>query len=206
MNKGWYGVLVGVLSLSLTGCVTVKKVVRERVDQDVSGNQGFLQGKGVAPAKTGQTTREYVDIRVEIPTWGEVKKELPKPMARKSKRTTPGRDREVSGNQGFISSGRGFEQQLPPVYKPKPVASRPTEPAVYEEAETADKVTVAPRTHKVREGDSLSKIAKDVYGKSSKWTVIYEANSDKIKDPNRIKTGIVLTIPELEEAESDYLK
>jgi len=36
--------LAVVASISLTGCVTVKKVVRERVDQDVAGNQGYLTG------------------------------------------------------------------------------------------------------------------------------------------------------------------
>lgn len=45
-------------------------------------------------------------------------------------------------------------------------------------------------------GDSLSKIAQRHYGAASKWRVIYEANRDKIKDPDLIHPGQVLTMPE----------
>jgi len=34
------------LMLLISGCVTVKPVTYERVDQEVSGNQGFLMGDG----------------------------------------------------------------------------------------------------------------------------------------------------------------
>jgi nucleoid-associated protein YgaU len=47
----------------------------------------------------------------------------------------------------------------------------------------------------VREGDSLSKIAKRELGDASKWKEIYEANRDKIKDPDLIHPGQVLTLP-----------
>jgi nucleoid-associated protein YgaU len=44
-------------------------------------------------------------------------------------------------------------------------------------------------------GDSLSKIAKREYGDAGKWHAIYEANRDKIKDPDLIHPGQVLNIP-----------
>ena len=34
----------------------------------------------------------------------------------------------------------------------------------------------APRTYTVVKGDSLSKIAKSIYGKVDKWRMIYDAN------------------------------
>jgi nucleoid-associated protein YgaU len=46
------------------------------------------------------------------------------------------------------------------------------------------------------QGDSLSKIAKRVYGKGSLWRKIFEANKDQIKDPDLIFPGQVLRIPE----------
>jgi nucleoid-associated protein YgaU len=52
------------------------------------------------------------------------------------------------------------------------------------------------RTYTVVAGDSLSKIAKKVYGKSSKWKVIFEANRDIVKDPDLIHPGQVLKIPD----------
>jgi nucleoid-associated protein YgaU len=51
------------------------------------------------------------------------------------------------------------------------------------------------RTYVVESGDSLSKIAKEVYGDASRWPDIYEANRDKIDDPNLIYPGQELRIP-----------
>ena len=51
------------------------------------------------------------------------------------------------------------------------------------------------RTYTVVSGDSLSKIAKREYGDANKWHAIFEANRDKIKDPDLIHPGQVLTIP-----------
>ena len=48
----------------------------------------------------------------------------------------------------------------------------------------------------VKSGDSLSKIAKDVYDDGKKYMKIYEANKATIGDnPNMIKPGQKLTIP-----------
>ncbi len=49
------------------------------------------------------------------------------------------------------------------------------------------------QTHKVKRGETLSKIAKKYYGDSDKHTLITEAN--KIKNPDRIRVGQVLVIP-----------
>jgi nucleoid-associated protein YgaU len=51
------------------------------------------------------------------------------------------------------------------------------------------------RTYTVASGDSLSKIAKREYGDADKWRAIFDANRDKIKDPDRIYPGQVLTLP-----------
>ena len=53
------------------------------------------------------------------------------------------------------------------------------------------------QTYTVVKGDSLSKIAKRVYGKGSLWRKIYEANQDQIKDPDLIFPGQLLRIPEI---------
>ena len=50
-------------------------------------------------------------------------------------------------------------------------------------------------TYSVQKGDTLWGIAKKFYGNGSKYTKIYEANKDKIKNPNLIYVGQVLTIP-----------
>jgi nucleoid-associated protein YgaU len=52
-----------------------------------------------------------------------------------------------------------------------------------------------PRTITVQAGDSLSKIAKRELGDANKWHAIYEANKDRIKNPDLIHPGDVLTLP-----------
>jgi nucleoid-associated protein YgaU len=51
------------------------------------------------------------------------------------------------------------------------------------------------RYYVVKSGDSLSKIAEAVYGDADRWTDIFDANKDRIKDPNRIAAGQKLRIP-----------
>ena len=51
-------------------------------------------------------------------------------------------------------------------------------------------------TYEVKSGDSLSKIAKDVYDNGGLYNTIYEANKATIGDnPNLIKPGQKLLIP-----------
>jgi len=44
-------------------------------------------------------------------------------------------------------------------------------------------------------GDSLSKISKKVYGDANKYQAIFEANKDQLADPDKIKAGQTLRIP-----------
>lgn len=53
----------------------------------------------------------------------------------------------------------------------------------------------ANQTYTVVSGDSLSKIAKHLYGDAKKWRKIFDANKDKIKNPDLIYPGQVFTIP-----------
>jgi nucleoid-associated protein YgaU len=47
----------------------------------------------------------------------------------------------------------------------------------------------------VKSGDSLSKIAKLAYDDAKKYMKIFEANKDQLKDPDLIKPGQKLKIP-----------
>jgi nucleoid-associated protein YgaU len=53
----------------------------------------------------------------------------------------------------------------------------------------------AGQTYTVQSGDTLSKIAKQFYGDANQYMKIFQANSDKLKDPDKIQVGQVLTIP-----------
>jgi nucleoid-associated protein YgaU len=52
------------------------------------------------------------------------------------------------------------------------------------------------KTYTVKSGDSLSRIAKAEYGDASQWKRIYEANRDKIQNPDLIHPGQEFTIPD----------
>lgn len=56
---------------------------------------------------------------------------------------------------------------------------------------------VGEQTYTIEKGDTLSKIAKDHYGKASAWHQIFEANRDTIEDPDRIFPGQVIKLPSL---------
>ncbi|MBV8552574.1 MAG: LysM peptidoglycan-binding domain-containing protein [Acidobacteriaceae bacterium] len=51
------------------------------------------------------------------------------------------------------------------------------------------------RTYTVKPGDTLSKIAEQFYGKATDYNRIFEANRDKLSDPNKIQVGQELVIP-----------
>jgi nucleoid-associated protein YgaU len=83
----------------------------------------------------------------------------------------------------FSDVQSGSSSSAPPPAVPSPPAAGTGAPSA--------------RTHTVVSGDSLSKIAKREYGDAQKWHAIYEANRDKIKNPDLIHPGQVLTIPPL---------
>ena len=59
----------------------------------------------------------------------------------------------------------------------------------------APKDQAVTRTYTVVGGDSLSKIAKKIYGNAGRWKEIWEANKDQIKNPDLIHPGQILKIP-----------
>ncbi len=77
----------------------------------------------------------------------------------------------------------------PPVLKPKPT------PVTAKPVQRIQTPAPTPGTYKVLPGDTLTRIAKAVYGDSSKWKEIYGANMDKMKSENDLKAGQTITLP-----------
>ena len=50
-------------------------------------------------------------------------------------------------------------------------------------------------TYRVREGDTLSKIAKNRLGNARRWPEILRLNKGKIRDPDKLKVDMVITLP-----------
>jgi nucleoid-associated protein YgaU len=77
-------------------------------------------------------------------------------------------------------------ETAPPVHKAKAKTSA---------GETVSKSKRGSHTYTVKAGDTLSGIAKRVYGDANQWKKIADANKDKIHNKNRITVGMVLAIP-----------
>ena len=78
-----------------------------------------------------------------------------------------------------------FASSKPKIAPPQPARQTTSSPAPKNEN----------KTYTVVSGDCLWNIAKKFYGNGSQYTKIYNANTDKIKNPNLIYPGQVLTIP-----------
>jgi nucleoid-associated protein YgaU len=56
-------------------------------------------------------------------------------------------------------------------------------------------VEEGPKKLVIQPGNSLWKLSREVYGKGRMYTIIYEANRDQLKNPNKIFPGQILTAP-----------
>lgn len=59
---------------------------------------------------------------------------------------------------------------------------------------------------RVKAGSRLAQIARRWYGHQEYWVYIYEANADKISQPNLIHPGLTVMIPDLEKVHSGLTK
>lgn len=75
----------------------------------------------------------------------------------------------------------------------KPAAAR--KPTIKEEKKRETSSKPKTKSYAVKKGDCLWNIAKKYYGNGAQYTKIYNANKGKIKNPNLIYPGQVLTIP-----------
>lgn len=63
-------------------------------------------------------------------------------------------------------------------------------------AATPVEAVVASRVFVVRRGDTLRRVAAQAYGDESLWRLIYDANRDRINDPENLLIGTRLRIPD----------
>jgi nucleoid-associated protein YgaU len=77
--------------------------------------------------------------------------------------------------------------------KVKPGAAAPQKPAASAGAGTAAAATT---TYTVQAGDTLSAIAKKFLGNANDYMEIFNLNRDQLSDPDKIKPGQVLKIPQ----------
>jgi nucleoid-associated protein YgaU len=62
-------------------------------------------------------------------------------------------------------------------------------------AAQAQPVGTSGKTYTVKAGDTLSKIAKEHLGDANAYMKIFNANTDQLSDPDKVKPGQVLKLP-----------
>ena len=84
-----------------------------------------------------------------------------------------------------------------PAPEPAPVPEVAAEPKVAATPKSESGVTEG-RTYTVKSGDTLWKIAEQMYGSGGKYMKIFEANTPLLDNPDKIRPGQKLVIPDLE--------
>jgi LysM repeat protein len=167
------------LAILLSGCVVrTYELTKERVDQDLAGNRGYLSGGAPQSSEVSErpTTRTTRVVEVEV--------HPPIKFAKGPKKIiqTPASREEDLSDEGTAGGNRGY------------IFTRSA-------AESAGQETQANFTYyTVKKNDTLQKISKALYGTTKKWNKIYTANQDTLKSPNRLYPGQVLKVPKDESA------
>ena len=180
MCKGRFSntILITLFSLFISGClVRTYTVEKPRVDLDVSGNQGYLQGapsqEEVKQASKLSTKRKINVLEVELgkhPVGKDVEEGIESP------------------------SGIALIEEEEPVSEDIILQ----EPQVFSQEAQGDEISAQRtqyQTYTVQKNDTLQKIAYKFYNTTRRWNRIYEANKDILKGPDRIYPGQVLKIP-----------
>ncbi len=101
------------------------------------------------------------------------------------------------------STSAGGQQGIQPVPSPQAPAALPAAPGTVTAAATpgapgssaSDVLVPEVRSTTVTRGDSLWRISRRIYGRGVRYTVIYEANQQQIRDPARIYPGQIFVVP-----------
>ena len=143
-------------------------MTKDRVDIGPSGNAGFLAGSGTYQEPEKKTRKVYV---LEVSNPAAV------PKAKKAGETA-----SQTTTQAVAAD------------QPEDILAT-EESGLISSAMSAVSGLGESVTYTVQKDDTLQKIAKKFYGSYGKWTRVYEANKDKLKNPNFVRPGTVLTIP-----------
>ncbi len=181
----------------VSGCAGVKAktyvMTTERVDikNNKEGNAGYISGEGAYVEPEKKTRKIYV-------------LELTKPIAE-------GDVKKIQQEVEEAPQQKVAKAPLAVVQQPQPQAAPPAPkkiiipnlddvvPAASVAVQVDDVVgPLVAQDYTVMKDDTLQKIAKKYYNSYGKWIKIYEANKDKIKNPNFVRPGTVITIPAVE--------
>jgi len=161
-----------------------------------NGNGGCVLGKCPPASAPAETTRKVYVL--------EITKPVPESEVQKIEETAVNAITETTVTPPATQTAPALSAAPENV---QPQSAAPVIPVIGETPGSAPAEVSSPapavdnggsmqaQTYTVQKDDTLQKISKKVFGSYGKWYKIYEANKDKIKNPNVLKPGTVLTIP-----------
>lgn len=102
--------------------------------------------------------------------------------------------RQISSN-GYSHSATLIKTDFGNSLKTSTTSTKKTTAVKETKVKSESTASTAQRTYTVKKGDCLWNIAKQFYGNGASYTKIYDANTNKIANPNLIYPGQVFVIP-----------
>lgn len=166
-----------VLVAAFVSSCTMRTYVQEkgRVDQEMTGNAGCIQGT-CPPVDRSNLPKSRDTYVLEIDTGAAKVKDA------NTQSTATSSVAEESYTEEEAYSTSRSEYNYGNVNESFVAETEVVEPSFTE--------------YKIEKNDTLQKISQKFYGTTKRWNEIYQANKDVIKDPNRIKPGKTIRIPQ----------
>ncbi|MBN3039674.1 MAG: LysM peptidoglycan-binding domain-containing protein [Candidatus Omnitrophica bacterium] len=176
-NRLFFMVIIAVLFVA--GCVTMRTytIEKPRKDTEISGNQGYISGSPSSEPKENKfgKTRKVSVLEIEIPP-------------KQDKAAAP-----ASGSKDKKTSIKDIEEE--PLWVEEPVASMEEEDVDYRQEIDDSFESNDLEYYTIQKNDTLQKISYKFYGTTKKWNMLYEANRNVLKGPDKIYPGIKIIIP-----------
>ncbi|MBF0483519.1 MAG: LysM peptidoglycan-binding domain-containing protein [Candidatus Omnitrophica bacterium] len=197
------GTGVALCALFLSACSATKGVEvrafiddRERVDQSLTdGNSGYLLGSASAAElnKEREKTRKVFVMEVTKPAKGVDQK-----FYEYDYQTVKGQPAGAQNTEPVKPETPVVVNEEPKLNLPNFDEMQPVSKSKKEEPIVAQSMGDGTYTeYVVEKDDTLQKIAMKFYQSNKKWYKIYQFNKDTIKNPDRLKAGLKIKIPNL---------
>lgn len=176
-------------------------LVKQRID---AATREFAR---TLPAQPLESQLQRVDLVATLDRLKQqnesLKQELADLKAGRSTASSVGADESgsLAASTGSPPAGVSFTVDTMPTVRTRPVSTAParTPPVTPSRIPSAPAPTTsraaAARTHTVKPGDTLSKLAQQYYSNRAKWRDIYAANRGVMKSETDLRVGMELRIP-----------
>ena len=173
--------------------------VVDELQEEHGIDESHLYGAGLGKVKGNRSQGSYAPNRrasirlVDKETFEQLKEEL---EGKRESRLIDVEEEDYEQQRASVrtnSYSSSVERTVPLAE-----SARPEKVNVYKER-TGESVTAD-------ESTTLAKLARQYYNNTYCWVYIFIANMDKLRNPNSVKAGMELTIPELTKAEMRITK